>query len=271
MTDPQTPIRFGLIAPPPGGPGREFVEAFTAWVTEHTPVALSAVLAEGYDALASQVKAGEVDAAWLPPIVFTQLAERVKALGAIERGKASTYEAALVVRDDAPAKTLEDLRGTRAGWVDPLSAAGFVLPRVTLAERGIDPRALFRTERFYGSHRAVVEALAAGQCDVVGTYAQTNDADGVTIGAWSALLGTTFRVLATFGAIPSDVIAVRSDLAEDAARATLAAMETAAADVRAAVALRGVFGGATFVPGTPPGYGTLEESLARAKTSGLFD
>ena len=42
------------------------------------------------------------------------------------------------------------------------SAAGFVLPRVKLALLGVDPRTVFRTEKFHGSHRAALQALVDG-------------------------------------------------------------------------------------------------------------
>ena len=77
--------------------------------------------------------------------MFVRLADAVTPIGSILRDGKSAYEAALVVRADSNVRTIDSLRGTRAGWVDPWSAAGFVLPRVKLALLGIDPRNVFRT------------------------------------------------------------------------------------------------------------------------------
>src|SRR5205085_12236058 len=137
--------------------------------------------------LAQDVRDAKVDIAWLPPIVYVRLADAVVPLGSILRGGRLSFEAALVVPSASRIKSIEGLRGTRAGWVDPWSAAGFVLPRVKLALLGVDPRTVFRTEKFHGSHRAALQALAEGACDVVGTYARADDKGEVTEGAWSEI------------------------------------------------------------------------------------
>jgi len=80
--------------------------------------------------------------------------------------------------------SLDDLRGARAGWVDPWSATGFVVPRIELARRGIVPTSYalherrayptstFRSEKFHGTHQETLRALARGDFDVAGTFAQ---------------------------------------------------------------------------------------------------
>jgi ABC-type phosphate/phosphonate transport system substrate-binding protein len=175
------------------------------------------------------------------------------------------------VRKDSAVKTVAELRGARAGWVDRWSAAGFVLPRVNLALLGIDPRSFFRTETFYGSHRAVVRALMDGACDVAGTYAQADSKGKVRGGAWTDVEGADVRVLATFGAIPPDVIAARSDLDETRREALRDAMRAVNDSAEGRKLLRDALGGETFVEDHAKSYASLASALAMAEKRKLFE
>lgn len=264
-------VVFGLVVPAPGTDLPARVERLTNMVGEHAGVAVTLFEAPGYEALATEVREGRVDIAWLPPIVYVRLAEAVTPIGSILRGGKTAYEAALVVKSDSRIRSIEALRGTRAGWVDPWSAAGFVLPRVKLALLGVDPRTIFRTETFHGSHRAVIQALVEGACDVAGTYARTGEDGTVTAGAWSEIEGAEVRVLATFGAIPPDVIAVRKDYPEEARTKLLEALRAACAGEPTRGVVRRIFGGDELREGLAPGYEALESALEMATARGLFD
>lgn len=265
-------IVFGVVVPASGSaelPAR--VDAMTRLVAAHAGIEIERRDASSYEALADDVRDGHVDVAWLPPIVFVRLADVVEPLGSIVRGGQSVYEAALVVRADSPIHTINGLRGSRAGWVDPWSAAGFVLPRVKLALLGVDPRTAFRTEKFHGTHRAAVEALVDGACDVIGTFARKGADGEVAVGAWSEVDGAQVRVIATFGAIPHDVIAVRSSVDASMREKLRDALHAAGKDEAARTVLREIFGGDELREGLAPGYDALRSALEMAAVRGLFD
>lgn len=264
-------IVFGLVVNTPGSDLPARVDRLTEMVGAHVGLEVTRFDAPTYEALASEVREGRVDVAWLPPIVFVRLADAVTPLGSISRGGKTTYEAALVVRSDSRIRSIEGLRGSRAGWVDPWSAAGFVLPRVKLALLGVDPRTAFRTETFHGSHRAAMTALVEGACDVAGTYAQSDEAGNVSAGAWSEIEGATVRVLATFGAIPPDVLAVRKGFPDDAREKVLEALRAACAEESARKVLREIFNGDELHEGLASGYDSLKSALEMATARGLFD
>jgi phosphate/phosphite/phosphonate ABC transporter binding protein len=261
-------IAFGLVVPTAGGELPVRVDRLAALVGGHAGVVIERRDAPSYEALADDVRAGRVDLAWLPPIVYVRLADVVTPMGSILRGGQTSYEAALVVKADSRIKTIDALGSTRAGWVDPWSAAGFVMPRVKLALLGVDPRTVFRTEVFHGSHRAAMRALADGACDVAGTYARSDEKGKIVSGAWSEQ-GLEVRVLATFGAIPPDVIATRRGFPDDERATLLAALRRACAEESAAV--RAVFSGDELHEGLADGYDTLRTSLDLATARGLFD
>lgn len=247
------------------------VDKLLRWIGKHGGVELELHEAATYEDLANEVRKGRIDIAWLPPIVRVRVGEAVVALGSILRDGRITYETALIVRRDSKATSIGNLKRARAGWVDRWSASGFVLPRVNLALLGIDPRTFFRSETFYGSHHAVVTALLEGACDVAGTYAQADAKGKVKAGAWSDVDGADVRVLATFGAIPPDVIAARSDLDESQMAAVRDALRAASADSDGKKLLRAVFNGETFVEDMTKSYESLARALDMASARGLFD
>jgi phosphate/phosphite/phosphonate ABC transporter binding protein len=261
-------IVFGLVVPSVGSETGPRVDELTRALGERIGISVQRRDAASYEALAADVRDGRTDIAWLPPIVFVHLGDKVIPLGSIVRDGASTYEAALVVNASSKIQSIDGLRGTRAGWVDRWSASGFVLPRVKLALLGLDPRTLFRTETFHGSHHSMLKALIAGACDVVGTYGRADENGNVVDGAWSEVEDADVRVLATFGAIPPDVLVVRSAVAHRLGDRALAALKSLCADD--SELLRDVFGGHEFREGLAPGYDSLRKALEMAISHGIF-
>jgi phosphonate transport system substrate-binding protein len=229
--------------------------------------------AQSYDALAAMLHQEKVNIAWLPPIPFMALERANIAFPLVshQRGGKDDFEAVLIVRSDSPIRTLYGLQGKRAAWVDPLSASGYVLPRIQLAALGIDPRVTFAAERFYGSHEAVVRAVVGGAADFGATFANI-DARGQTArGGWSDLEGAAeaIRVCARFGAIPADVIAVHSSV--DAA--TCEALTRGLIEIaqKETDLVRSIFGVDEFVRWVPASYEPLRRAMSEAASRGLLD
>jgi phosphate/phosphite/phosphonate ABC transporter binding protein len=267
-----TRLSFGLVAPPRSGEKLASFDALAAWMRQNVSLDLRARPSSTYEELVSSIRGGSSDVAWLPPVAYAWLAEAVTAVGSIVRGGETTYAAALVVREESAIRTLAGLEKLRAGWVDPWSAAGYVVPRLELVRAGIDPGAAFRTETFHGSHRDALLALGRDECDVVGTYART-PAGGAqaTEGAWSEIDDLRVRVVATFGAIPSDVIAVRRNLAPREHELTVRAFRAACDDAQGRKLMRDVFGGDDLREGIEPGHDALRRAFEAGIASGLFD
>jgi phosphate/phosphite/phosphonate ABC transporter binding protein len=262
---------FGIVVQEARSPLVAKIDEMLAWMTEKLGSKIERRDSQSYEALARDVREGKVDVAWLPPIVYVRAAESVVPLGSILRDGRAAFEAALVVPKDSKVKAIEGLRGTRAGWVDPWSAAGFVLPRVKLALLGVDPRTVFRTEKFHGSHRAALQAMVDGACDVVGTYARADDEGEITAGAWSEIEGAEVRVLATFGAIPPDVLAARKDLPAPERERILEVLRAATKEDASRAIVKAIFGGDELREGLANGYDALKSALEMATARGLFD
>lgn len=263
---------FGLVEASPHGDASAAFRELATWIQEHDDLDIERKSWPSYRALAESVRAGESDIAWLPPVAYAWLAEAVTPLGCILRGNATTYAAAIVALEASNLHVPADLVGARAGWVDPWSAAGYVVPRIELARAGVDPAATFISEKFYGSHREALLALSRGECDVAGTYARATEAGShAKEGAWSELEGVRVRVLATWGSIPSDVLAVRRNLPPADYERVLGALRHACGDPTARPLVRAVFGGDELHEGIDPGHDALRTAFESATANGLFD
>ncbi len=267
MSEEAPRIVFGLSAQ-----GRPEVEAplaeLLAWVSARADVTLTHDAAPTYDSLADKMAERAVDLAWLPPLVYVRLERKqvVVPLVTLQRAGRSTYEAVLVVRADSEILTLEGLRGKRAAWVDPLSVAGYVLPRGQLHARGLGPEAFFAEERFLGSHPAALDAVRKGEADVAGTHGAADEGGALVQGERDP----TLRVLETFGGIPADVIAARKDLDVAVREKVARAFVDAGEDEAARALVRAVFGATSFCLGSEATYAGWHRSLPAALASGLL-
>jgi ABC-type phosphate/phosphonate transport system substrate-binding protein len=233
-------------------------------------------VALSYEELGRMARAGSVHVAWAPPVLLFGL-ERDRTMSpvvAMRRGEpGTTFASALVVLEDSRAREPADLRGARAVWVDPYSAAGCVVARLELFRRGLDPRKLFLEERFRGSHDAALRSLLRGTGEVTATYAHYA-ADGRLVRAGFLDLdaedAARFRVLAHFGDIPTDVIAARQDVDAGVVGALRAAFVRLGEDAEGRALLEAAFGADGVTEGPDEAYGKLRGALAEAAEAGLL-
>lgn len=185
-----------------------------------------------YSALLDAVAAKQVDLAWLPPRVAAQATSRdqVVPIAIPIRGEHAWYAAALFSAPNSRVRTLADLDGLRAAWVDPESMAGYLGIRAWLRSKGIDPTSAFKAESFLGSHERVVDAVLEGRFDVGATFAHPDPSDHQSI--LSAGWGDDIvHVVGVSGPIPADVLAARADMEPrviDAVRSALTGDMTSA-------------------------------------------
>ena len=238
-------------------------------------VEISLCESSSYGDLASAMNGGKINLAWLPPIPFVALERRGAAVALVshQRNGASPYQSVLIVRTSSKTRSLSSLRGQRAAWVDPQSAAGYVLPRIGLAALGVDPRTSFSGEKFWHAHHAVVNAVRDGSADFGATYAGF-DAHGVAVrGPWmdSPTEVATLRVLASFGEIPGDVIAARVKLGGALRDQVTRALLALSRDRGNQPLLRAAFGADELREFSPSGYDVLTRAVTDASSQGLLE
>jgi phosphate/phosphite/phosphonate ABC transporter binding protein len=277
MSNDPSRLVFGLAVPESTMAPDAGVGTLIRWIGARANVDLVRFQVPSYEALARQMVEGSLHVAWLPPIVFVRLEHEGVAQPLVVNRRRRTglggYQAVLVVPMHSDIMSLEDLRGKNVAWVDPLSASGYVLPRIQLAAQGMDPRTTFGEERFYGSHEAAVRAIVEGTADVAATFAGLDDGGALSRGGWSNETGeySALRVLATFGEIPADLIAVRSDLDPDLAKALAAGFVDACADKVMAPLVKKTFGVESFAPDSFASYDGLRKAIDAAAARGLME
>src|SRR5262249_2013074 len=121
------------------------------------------------------------------------------------RNGVSSYSTALFTREGSRFRTLADLDGVRAAWVDRQSAAGYLIIRALLRSKGIDLERAFAADQFLGAHDAGARAVLEGEADVGATFVyMTPGTETIQSAGWGA---ARVHVIAHAGPIPSDVIA----------------------------------------------------------------
>ena len=229
-------------------------------------------VALSYDELLPLFERDLVDFAWLPPISFLQLRKKslVRTLLVNQRHGTRAFHAVLAVRSSSRHFSLDRLTGARAAWIDPQSATGYVLPRLDLAARGIDPRVTFSEERFLGSHDAASRAVLEGRSDVVGTFAEY-EGDRLTRAGFSEVgAASDWRVVLRGRESPSDVLAVRMSVPEEVAVGVKTALSRALEGASTAKLVREVLHVDTFGVADEARYAALADAVESAQREGLL-
>jgi phosphate/phosphite/phosphonate ABC transporter binding protein len=164
-----------------------------------------------YHHLLEALGSGDVDVVWLPPVLALRATARGYCLPIAlpVRHGVSSYGAALFTRPGSRIERVADLAGARAAWVDRQSAAGYLIPRALLRNRGVDLDQAFADEKFLGTHDAVAAAVLEGEVDVGATFVYLDDDGGTRRAGWGS---ASVRILCHAGSIPSDIIATRKRL-----------------------------------------------------------
>jgi phosphonate transport system substrate-binding protein len=195
-----------------------------------------------------------VQIAWLSPTLMMTSAElaSVIPLASSVREGVTSYHAALFVAEGSPIVSIEQLAGTRAAWVAPTSAGGYLFSRAALRRRGLDPRTLFSSETFYNTHGRVGEAVLRGKADVGATFAVYEAGDPtrklVQAGFLDASPAGRARVLDVAGPIPADMIVGVRGVPIWARAALTVALQRIADSPSAREPLQALFGVERFAP-----------------------
>jgi ABC-type phosphate/phosphonate transport system substrate-binding protein len=247
--------------------GKSAFDELCARASEAAGVALRPVIASSYRELARGIAGGELALAWLPPLpsieVESQGVGTVLAIPA--RNGLTTYHSALVVRRGGP-RTLADLKGRRAVWVQRDSASGYIIPRMHLASKGIDVLRYFSREMFVHSHVEVIETLVGGDADVGATYCHVGASGKVVRGAWlddDARSVRPIEAVALFGPVPNDAIVASNELSASVRSALTRWLLAPPPEARGALA--SILGSAEFRVPSLDHYSALKHMVRAAR------
>lgn len=266
---------LGYSAPSATATAKQNMTDFAVLLGELADLDIAVTALPSYERVTQMIHKKEIDLAWLSPIPFIALHRNgsVVPLASPFRAGKGTYHGAIIVHARSKISTIADLRNKKAAWVDRHSSAGFVMPRIELLVQGLDPRDAFSAQHFYGTHGAVATAVADKRADFGATWVTLDARRNVIAAPWtsSPKIASELRVLATFGEIPADVIAVRSDL-EASTRARLESAVLAIGKTeRGKTLAQAVFGAEEFKRTELASYEELREQAAEAAADGLLE
>ncbi len=205
-----TTLRMGLVPHLSPDRMRTTRAPLVAYLSGSLGVPVEMVIGADYDDVGEMLARGELELAEFSPYSFVRAKRKAKLrplVSAISAGS-STSGGYIIVREDSPRRSIDELRGARFGFVDPASTSGYLYPLKLFKDRGIDPSTFFSSTTFAGSHDGVLLALLDGGVEAGATWQ----------GSFAALKSKTgvdplsFRVIAKMPRTPQDLVCVRADL-----------------------------------------------------------
>lgn len=159
-----------------------------------------------------------VQLAWAPPMLVSRVEPTVRTILTVVRAGRSGYRSALVGRKTEDLSPVS-LSGKRAVWISPHSTAGYLLPIAFLRMLKQDTGRLFSEQRFVGTYRDALLAVAEGKTDVTSIYTSRAE-DASVVKSMRELIGPDSNALAPIAftdEVPADALVITS--AVDAATA----------------------------------------------------
>ena len=161
-----------IVHPRPAERTAAHLDEFCRALAASTGLTVEPSVAPDYPTLLATMQSGAVDLAWLPPVVALRSIGlgHAFALALPVRFGVASFHTAMFSREGTRFRELTNILGARAAWVDPSSAAGYLVIRAALRSKGLGFEHPFSEEKFLGTHDAVARAVMAGEADVGATY-----------------------------------------------------------------------------------------------------
>lgn len=211
-------ITFGVIPRFNAHVIYEYYQPLMDYLTRKTPYDFRLRLGRTYTETMENLEKGVTDVAYLGGTTFALARQRFGARALVKprnpEGR-STYRSCIIVREDSPIKTLEDLKGKSLALGAKRSTTGSLIPSYLLVEAGIPMNALNELKHF-PHHEDVARAVLKGICDagaVKDVVARKYNGKGI-------------RVIAESEELPNAPIAAGPSLPKEAEEALVMALLT---------------------------------------------
>lgn len=224
-------------------------------------------ISKDYESLVTAMKDRKIDFAFFTAKTFVDAENKAGAKVLLKKTWSQPFYHAVLLGHTGgklprgPVRRLKDVEGRRIAFVDRDSASGYLYPTVFLRKNGIAEKD-FAEIVWTGNHAASVEKLAAGEVDVIATFA---DDEKARTGAWTKFHpGSRLAVKALWVSepIPNDPFAVRQEFYNQYPMVTHSVMMSLV-DVFAKKRDRfaGLLGAKELVPATSRQYDPVREMV----------
>lgn len=163
------------------------------------------IIVSDYEALTTYIKDGLIDLGWFSPLAYVEAKKSINITPLVtpETDGTSTYQGCIITHANRAIHKMEDLKNSSFAFVDPLSASGYIYPKVLLEMGGINLKQDLIIN-FLGNHDNVIKAVLEEKVDAGATYTEALDRAqkaGMNI--------DKLKILEKTEPIPKDVIAAR--------------------------------------------------------------
>lgn len=166
---PDAPRRLGVVSF--YGPRLMYVkyQPLVDYLARQTGTPWELSVATSYEATVDEVCAGRVTLAYMGPFGYVRARARcaVEPVARLRTGGRTAFYADILVRADSPYESLEDLRGHRFGFGDPLSTSSHLVPRAMLRATGLVPGRDVEC-RYFRQHERAARAVLMGEVEAAG-------------------------------------------------------------------------------------------------------
>lgn len=151
------------------------------------------------------------------------------------------YKGQFIASEASGVKAFEDLKGKTFCFVDPNSTSGYIIPRIILLSKGVNPDTDFAAINNAGSHDNVAIAVYKGDCDAGVTYIDVLTDSAANLAEKYPDITEKVKPFAVTDKIPSDGVQYIKSLDPAIQDAITAALVSMAEDKGGNAVLRGLY------------------------------
>ncbi len=165
------------------------------------------IVVKNYEVLSYKIQNRKIDVGIFSPNDYVETKEQAPGLKYIVTPKTNFhgdirdhYKSIIIVHEDSPFHTLQDLKGKRFAFTDKKSTSGYIYPNMLLKDRGINPRTYFSEVFWLKKHSRVTVAIVNNSIDAGATFDNHVQREIIT-------QGKVFRIIAESSPIPNGAVA----------------------------------------------------------------
>jgi len=194
---------------------KNMIQPLSEYLAQKTGLNINLVTAKNNADYENRLKNGEIDIGYGNPIVYVRASDAHEVLVMADKGKdGNKYRGIIITRPDSGIESISDLRHKTIMIVEKTSGGGYLSPKVTLSENGIDvEKDCELVMASDNKHENVIMAVSFGDVDagfvresalhMVDKYIQPGTIKIVTTCAW----------------LPNWALSVKRSLSEDKKKA----------------------------------------------------
>lgn len=266
LGSPQNPIKMALV---PSLDTRKLIasgEKLAELLRKYTGLTFEVTVPTSYAAVVSAMGAGKVDVGWLSPLPYVIAHDQygVQVVLRTIRDNSDKYWSFIIARTDTGINKLEDLKGKRFAYGDPVSTSGCLYARELIRSKGYDPDKFFSQVIYAGAHDKVVMAVYNKQVDGGAIYGGVvSDAREKVADTIKDVMQKT-KVIAKSAPIPNDTVSVRKGFPQKLTKKLVEGLMKVAKSDEGRVAIMTLYGIDGFVPAKDSDYDTVRK-VAKAE------